>query len=87
MDEPKVEYIGLRPKVEYVELRRRDPDEAFLYAASTVAAQRRELAEIRAMLGLSVDAPHELVIRELQNISAFTAERSRLAALLRERRG
>lgn len=76
------------PKVEYIELRRRDPDEAFLYAASTVAAQRRELAEIRAVLDLPAGASHEQVLSELRNIAAFAADLVRLAtARLRDRRG
>lgn len=76
------------PQAQHVELRRRDPDEALLHAASTVAAQKRELAEIRALLDMPADASHEQVLGELRNISAFAAELVRLAvAHLHPRRG
>lgn len=72
-------------EIQYIELRQRDPQEAVLLMASTVAAQKRELTEIRAVLGMPLDAPHAKVIAELSDIRTMVAEIRAMAEALSQR--
>lgn len=64
--------------VERIELRLRDPHEAVLLAAATVADQKRQLIAIRDALGMPRDLPHDDVIRELRQLRGIVTELSAL---------